>query len=93
MKKFFEMLTTRGEEIDSQLLDTLLCFTDFPQFKELMLDHLRFKKKTAKTKTKKGKAPPVDEKKEIPVADSKAKGKEKFEPSLDDRKIFRNIYL
>ena len=36
------MLGDRGEEIDSQLLDTLYSFTDFQQFKELMLDHKKF---------------------------------------------------
>lgn len=87
MKQFFEMLSTRGDEIDSQLLDTLLSFTDFPQFKELMLDHLRFKKAASKPKPKKGKAP-TDEKKESQSQKPKELNKkEKFEPSLDDRKL------
>lgn len=33
------MLETRKEQIDDQILDTLLSFTDFQIFKEMMLDY------------------------------------------------------
>ena len=87
MKKFFEMIATRGEEIDSQLLDTLLCFTDFPQFKELMLDHLRFKKKAAKSKPKKGKAQTEQKKPSLSSLDKPKEKQGNSQPSLDDRKL------
>ncbi len=36
---FYKLLETRKKHIDDQLLDTLLSFTDFQTFKEMMLDY------------------------------------------------------
>jgi len=52
MKKFYNLLETRIEEVDPQLLDMLLTFSDFQMFKEHMLAHkklqLSIKKKSKK---------------------------------------------
>ena len=36
---FYKLLEKRKKQIDEQLLDTLLSFTDFQTFKEMMLDY------------------------------------------------------
>jgi len=52
MKKFFGLLESRIDEVDPQLLDMLLTFSDFQLFKEHMLAHkklqLSIKKKSKK---------------------------------------------
>lgn len=37
--RFNKLLEARHEQIDDQLLDMLLSFDDFDQFKKLMLDY------------------------------------------------------
>ena len=37
METFMEQLTTRKDEIDEPLMDLLLSFSEFEQFKEMML--------------------------------------------------------
>jgi len=37
MESFLEQVEQRKEEIDEQIMDTLLSFVDFDSFKELML--------------------------------------------------------
>jgi hypothetical protein len=39
LEEFFKLLKTRENEIDEQLLEMLISFTDFNIFKEIMLDH------------------------------------------------------
>jgi hypothetical protein len=39
MVRFNKLLETRNEQIDEQLLDMLLSFDDFDQFKKLMVDY------------------------------------------------------
>ncbi|KAL4496230.1 hypothetical protein ABPG72_012967 [Tetrahymena utriculariae] len=39
MNRFLELLKERHSQIDEQILDTLLSFTDFNSFKQLMLDY------------------------------------------------------
>ena len=52
MNKFNKLLEERVDQIDPQLLDMLLTFTDFSQFKELVLDYkkvqMSIKKKSKK---------------------------------------------
>lgn len=36
---FYKLLEKRKHQIDEQLLDTLIAFTDFQTFKEMMLDY------------------------------------------------------
>ena len=38
---FYKLLVTRKNEIDDQLYDMLLSFTDFQIFKEMMIDYKR----------------------------------------------------
>ena len=37
MEQFLEMVETRKDEIDEQIMDLLLSFVEFDSFKELML--------------------------------------------------------
>jgi hypothetical protein len=39
LEEFFKLLQTRTKEIDDQLYDLLLSFTDFQSFKEMMLGY------------------------------------------------------
>jgi hypothetical protein len=39
MQRFLQLLETRTEQIDEQLLDMLMSFSNFEQFKHLMTDY------------------------------------------------------
>jgi len=53
-KKFSKLLETRSDQIDTQLLDMLLSFTDFTLFKEMMLSYKKsLEAKKPKPKPKK----------------------------------------
>ncbi len=43
LEDFYKLLTSRKNEIDEQLLDMLISFTDFQAFKEMMIDYKRRK--------------------------------------------------
>lgn len=43
LEDFYQLVGTRKKEIDEQLYDMLLSFTDFHIFKEMMLDYKRRK--------------------------------------------------
>lgn len=78
------MLSVRSDQIDSQLLDTLLSFTDFQQFKELMLDHKKFKKTPIKGAAKKGKAQ-SDNQLESATAKAKKEKEKASQQAMEDR--------
>ena len=52
MKKFFSLVESRISEVDPQLLDTLLTFTDFQLFKEDMLAQKMLRRSTLQEKEK-----------------------------------------
>jgi len=59
LNKFMKLLQTRKNEIEDELLDILLSFTDFPLFKDLMLSYKKqVEKITGKTKKE---TPPLEE--------------------------------
>jgi hypothetical protein len=43
MEDFHKLLKTRKKEIDEQIYDMILSFTDFQTFKEMMLDYKKCK--------------------------------------------------
>ena len=43
MKNFMNLLNERKNEVSEELLELLLSFTDFLRFKELMIDHKKYK--------------------------------------------------
>lgn len=59
MKRFTNLLATRSDQIDDQLMDMLLSFDDFATYKEIMLAHkkelLEKRRKAEKAKAKKEK--------------------------------------
>lgn len=69
MERFNGLLAARTEEIDEQLLDMLLSFSDFAQFKKLMLEYkAHFEQELAQQKavatTNKQKQQPAKKKQE-----------------------------
>eukprot|EP01017_Pseudomicrothorax_dubius_P014501 TRINITY_DN1690_c0_g1_i10.p1 TRINITY_DN1690_c0_g1~~TRINITY_DN1690_c0_g1_i10.p1 ORF type:complete len:237 (-),score=87.51 TRINITY_DN1690_c0_g1_i10:1166-1876(-) len=76
MSKFFKLLEPRSDQIDDQLLDMLISFTDYQLFKELMLEHkkqLILKREAELRKQKKGKQT------KAPQGQPKPKQTQKFE--------------
>ena len=45
IEDFYKLLEKKKKQIDDQLMDTLLSFTDFQSFKEMILDHKARKNK------------------------------------------------
>jgi hypothetical protein len=43
MEEFYKLLANRKNEIDEQIYDMLLSFTDFQTFKEMMIDYKKCK--------------------------------------------------
>lgn len=50
MERFLQLLQSRTEQIDEQLLDMLMSFSNFEQFKHLMTDYKSYYEEEEKIK-------------------------------------------